>query len=87
MGRDTGVDKKIGEPPPSEGCLERDLDGLGLEIPERAKQLIWTVVHPAREHNIAHVIECHQVRALAVKVHSDVDHDRASFPVACPSRR
>jgi hypothetical protein len=79
VGRDADVCKQIGEPAPPVRGLESDPNRFFLELPEHPQELVRPAGNaPARE-NLPVVGQHGDVRGLAVKVHSDVDHDRASF--------
>ena len=79
VGRDAGVGQQISKPTPAVGGLKGDLDGLGLELAEDAQELDGGVADPPRQHHLTGGIQGDHVRALAVQVHPDVHHDRASF--------
>jgi hypothetical protein len=87
VGGDAGIGEQVREPAPAEGGFERNLQWLVVQFSKHAQQLVRSSGDPAAEDRCPTLIQGHDVCGLAMKVHSDVDHDRASFPVACPSRR
>jgi hypothetical protein len=85
VSRDAGVGEQIGEPTPAEGGLERDLERLVVQLPEDAEHLVGAGRDAPVEDRLTSLIQRHDVCDLAMQVHTDVDHDWAPFPVACPS--
>jgi len=79
VGRDADVLKQVGEPPPTVGSLEGDPDRFLLELPKDPEELVRLARDPPAREHLPVVGKNRDVRGLAVKVHSDVDHDRASF--------
>jgi hypothetical protein len=79
VGGDAGIGQQVSKPAPPVGRLEDDLDRSGLELAEDAQELRGRVTDPPRHHHLAGRIQGDHVRALAVQVHPDVHHDRASF--------
>jgi hypothetical protein len=76
---DAGIGQQIGEPTPAEGGLERDLERLVVQFPEHPEQLVRASSDTPAEDRLTSLIQSHDVCGLAMKVHSNVDHDRASF--------
>jgi hypothetical protein len=64
---------------PAVGGLEGDAGGLRLELPEHTQELVRLAGDPSAREQLSVVGENGDVRGLAVQIHSDVDHDRASF--------
>jgi hypothetical protein len=79
VGGDAGVGQQVREPAPAVGGFKGDLDRLGLELTEDAQELGRSVADPPRHEDLTGGIQGDHVRTLAVQVHPDVHHDRASF--------
>ena len=86
MSGDPCVGEQVGEPAPPEGGLERDLERGRLQLAKDPDQLLRARANPASEYYRAPIIEGHHLSGLAMKVHSDVDHDWASFLSLVPER-
>jgi hypothetical protein len=76
---DADVGKQVGEPAPPVGRLESDPDRFLLEFAEHPEELVRSAGDPPACEHLPVAGEHSDVRGLAVQVHSDVDHDRASF--------
>jgi hypothetical protein len=70
--------EQVGKPAPPVGRLEDDLDRAGLELAEEAQELRRRIADPPGQHDRTGRIQGDHVRTLAVQVHPDVRHDRAS---------
>jgi hypothetical protein len=78
VGCDAGVGEQVGEPAPAIRRLEGDLDRLWLELTEHSARLGWIVHQATAQRDVAGLVERDDMRDLAVQVHPEVHHVRAS---------